>query len=150
MIDIRVTKELGNYDPKFLGPFTLRQSICLAIAAPICYYIYQAATPIFSSDVAGFFCFIPGAIAALFGWVRPYGMRTEQFLRSIFITSVIAPSHRKYKSSNTHEQMLEALLTADREAQLADLPKGPKGRSQRKKVKGTSKPKYKRSQLAIK
>lgn len=111
MIEIKITKEIGNYEPKFLGPFTLRQSICICIGAPICYGIYQVLSPIMTPDLAGFFCAIPGGIAALFGWVKPYGMKTEKFIQSVFVNMVLAPTNRRYKTENYHEagmKMLEA------------------------------------------
>jgi len=112
MIEIRITKEIGNYEAKFLGPFTLRQVICIGIGAPVCFLIYKTLSPIMTTDLAGFFCAIPGAIAALFGWVRPYGMKTEKFIQSIFVNMVLAPSHRIYKSKNYHESALEMIEEA--------------------------------------
>lgn len=112
MIEIRITKEIGNYEPKFIGPFTLRQIVCIIIAAPICYFIFKTLSPVFTPDVAGFFCAIPAGVAALFGWVKPYGMKTEKFLQSVWINMFIAPTHRRYKSENRHEQMLEKLESA--------------------------------------
>jgi hypothetical protein len=150
MVEIRITKEIGNYDPKFLGPFTLRQTICVVIAAPICYFIYNTFSPVMTPDAAGFFCAIPGAIAALFGWIRPYGMRTEKFIQSVFINMVIAPSHRKYKTVNEHEELLKKHDAEDWEAQLEAIPKTREGRKQRKALLRTQKKKYKRSSEAIK
>ncbi len=33
MIEIRITKEISDYEPKLLGPLTLRQSACVAAGA---------------------------------------------------------------------------------------------------------------------
>ena len=111
MIELKITKEIGDYEPKFIGPFTLRQSICIAVGAPICYFIYKTLSPIMTADVAGFFCAIPGGIAALFGWVKPYGMKTEKFIQSVFVNMFLAPTNRRYKTENYHEfglKMIEA------------------------------------------
>ena len=109
MIEIRMTKELGDFEPKVIGPFTMRQSICLLIGAPICYMIIRFLSPILTIDVAAFFCTIPAGIAYAFGWAKPYGMRMEKFLSSVFINRVVAPSIRKYKVKNTHEKLLYEL-----------------------------------------
>ena len=99
-IEIEMTKEIGNYEPKFIGPLTIRQTVSLSIAAPICILIYITLSPVLSGDVAGFFCIVPAAVAAAFGWLKPYGMKTEEFVRSVFINTVVAPCNRKYIITN--------------------------------------------------
>lgn len=98
-IEIKINKDVGSYEAKFIGPFTKRQDICIALAAPVCWWIYFDLAPIISKDIAGFLVFIPAVLAALFGWVKPYGMPMERFLRSVFISMFLAPAHRKYKTS---------------------------------------------------
>ena len=109
MIEIRITKEIGNFKPRFLGPFTLRQCVCLVIAVPICIFIYTQASKVLPGDIPGFLCAIPGVIAWLFGWFEPYGMSTEKFLRSVAVNILIAPSNRRYKTANTHEELLRKI-----------------------------------------
>ena len=106
-IEIEMTKEIGNYEPKFIGPLTIRQTVCFSIAAPICILIYITLSPILTGDVAGFFCIIPAAVAAAFGWLKPYGMKTEEFIRSIFINIVVAPCNRKYMITNECDVMTD-------------------------------------------
>lgn len=98
-IEIKINKDVGSYEAKFIGPFTKRQDICIALAAPACWWIYFGLAPVISKDVAGFLVFIPAVLAALFGWIKPYGMPMERFLRSVFISMFLAPAHRKYKTS---------------------------------------------------
>ena len=114
MIEIRITKELGDYEPKVVGPLTMRQTICIALGAPFCYLILRFLAPIITVDIAGFFCIIPAAVAYAFGWVKPYGMKTEKFLSSIFINRVVAPSVRRYKTKNVHEDLLKKLSALEK------------------------------------
>lgn len=108
-IEIRINKDVGSYQAKFMGPFTMRQTVCVAIAAPVCWGIYFGLSPIFTTDIAGFLMVIPAAIAALFGWIKPFGMPMERFLKSVFITMFLAPASRKYVTVNRHEYALETL-----------------------------------------
>ena len=103
MIEIQITKEITDYEPKLIGPFTGRQVICLALGLPICYVIIRFLTPYLTRDVALFFCFIPAAFAWAFGWYKPYGMKMEQFLRAVLVTRFLAPVHRRYRTANTVE-----------------------------------------------
>lgn len=98
MIEIRINKDVGSYEPKIVGPLTARQSVCVASAAPVCIGIYQALSPVLGVDVAGVLVAIPAALAWLFGWYKPYGMKTEQFIRSVFVNMVLAPTTREYRT----------------------------------------------------
>lgn len=112
MIEIRINKDIGSYEAKFIGPFTLRQTICILLAAPVCWGIYRTATPILGGDLAGFLVLIPAALCRMFGWSKPYGMHMEKFLHSIWVTTVLAPSKRPYKTENRHSRMLDAMQAA--------------------------------------
>lgn len=113
MLEIRVTKEIRDFEPKVIGPFTFRQLICLGIGSPIVYFILKYFSPIVTVDIAAFFCFPVAALAYLIGWYEPYGMKTEKFIRSIFVNRILAPSHRKYKTVNAHELLFKELSDAE-------------------------------------
>ncbi len=102
MIEIRINKDVGAYEPKLISVFTARQTLSLLIAAPFCYGIYRLAAPLgVPTDVVGFLCFIPAIIGFLFGWYKPFGLPLERFLRTAFISIFVAPTHRKYITVNT-------------------------------------------------
>ena len=138
MIEIRINKEIGTYEPKIFLGLTVRQLICIVIAAPVCFLLFNVLSPIISSDLAGFFLFPPAIIAWFFGWKKPYGMPAEQFIRSIFVTSILAPSHRKYKTVNRHEAIFNR-LSSGTESGIASPAK-----------KATKKARYKVSSVAVK
>ena len=115
MIKVPLNKDVGSYEAKFVGPFTLRQSLCILAAAPVCWGIYSGLTPILGGDIAGFLVLFPAALCWLIGWYKPYGMHTEKFIRSIFITTVLAPAHRKYKIRNRQTEMLAVLAASSTE-----------------------------------
>lgn len=142
MVEIRITRELGDFTPKFVGPFTLRQFICLVGAGVPCYFLYSSLRGILPVDAIGFLCMIPAAIAAAFGWFRPYGMKMEIFIRSIFITMFLAPANRKYRATNRTKKLLSKIEAAELAAQ-----EEAHGKAKKKKAKPM---KYKRSSLAYK
>ena len=156
MVEMRITKEIGNYKPRVVGPLNFRQLVCVGIAAPFCYFIYKYLSPHLTRDVAGFFCILPAAVAALFGWYHPYGMNTEEFIRSVFVNVFLAPSHRKYKTENQFE-LIEQKLAEEAQINKTDAANihveaeaDTKQVEILKKGKEPKKPKYKRSKLAYK
>lgn len=143
MIEIQINKDVGSYEAKFVGPFTMRQTICVAIAAPICWAIYKFMSPLVSGDVAGFMIAIPAGIAWLFGWTKPYGMRPEKFIRSIFINMVLAPANRKYKTNNSY---IDIPVSEEKSAQ----PNSSENFGKQVSGKKQKKPRYKVSPDAVK
>lgn len=113
MIDIRIPKEIRQYEAKFVGPFTMRQTICVSAGLTICILIYNVLKPFVSRDLMMFFLLLPAAAIFLFGWVKPYGMRFEQFFFSAFINNFIAPKKRKYVIVNQYEVQLKAVRKAE-------------------------------------
>ena len=102
-IEIKVTKEIGNYETKVISTLTLRQLVSLIAAAPIAWVTFNVVSQIASKEAAGFACMLLGAIPCAFGFIKPYGMHTEKFLKSIFVNRIMAPQTRKYITENTWE-----------------------------------------------
>lgn len=109
MITIRIPKEIRQYEAKFVGPFTMRQTICICVGLPICILIYNCLHAFISRDLMGFFLLLPAATTFLFGWVKPYGMKFEQFFFSAVRNNFIAPRRRKYITVNSHEARLNII-----------------------------------------
>lgn len=116
-IELKVTKEIGNYESKVFFGLTLRQLLSLLIAAPAVWFIYSKLSPYMSRESLGFVCMAFGAIPCAFGFVKPYGMPTEKFLKSIFINRILAPQKRKYKTANVHDKYIKNLETQKEEAE---------------------------------
>ena len=57
MIEVKIPKEITQYEAKFVGPFTLRQTICIGICLPACITIYNVATQYFglTASQSGYF-----------------------------------------------------------------------------------------------
>lgn len=109
MIEIKIPKEINRYEAKAIGPFTLRQLVCLLICLPLCVGVFLLLKPYIGSDFAGFAALIPGGIAFLFGWYKPYGLKFEKYFKSVFISTYLAPSKRLYKTENYYSGILKEI-----------------------------------------
>lgn len=110
-IEIKVTKEIGNYEPKFVGPLTLRQFVTFALAGATAMFLYKTARVYLPKSAATYICAIPAGIAGLLN-LKPYGMRPEKFLQAIFVNMFLAPSHRRYRTENTMEERISKMQRA--------------------------------------
>ncbi len=103
MIEIEVPKDIRKYEAKLVGAFTTRQVGCLAVAAVICVPIYFLLKDILPRDVVTLIIMILALPEVLLGWVKPYGMTFELFVRTAFISNVLSPKKRKYVTTNVYE-----------------------------------------------
>lgn len=157
MIEIKIPKEVTKYETKLVGPFTARQCISLVVFVPIIIVVYNVGKQYLGSEIAPYLCFPFGGLAAGFGWIKPYGLKFEDFLRSVFLRAFLAPTKRVQKSDNLYSLLSKKAkdLTPEEEliidAQLEGIPEDEveKALKQLKKQKKAKKPKYKKSKKAI-
>lgn len=133
MIEIRITKEIQEFEPKVIWGLTLRQLILVGAGAPVVYWIITTLSPIFTMDVAVFFCAPIAIVAYAFGWAKPYGMKMEKFIQSVFINRVLAPVNRKYKTENQHEVLLKQLANECRAQRALEEKQDKQKRKERSK-----------------
>lgn len=141
MIEIKIPKEIKRYEARAIGPFTLRQTLCLLVCLPCCIGLYLLLSPYVGTDIAGVFVFIPAGIAYLFGWYKPYGMKFEKYMQTVFVSSFLAPSKRVYRTENFYEKVLKEI---EKEESAASFNSSGKS-----SVKNKTK-KYRRSKEAFK
>ena len=126
MVDYNNEQGIGSYQSKFLGPLTFRQTVCLTVGIPLCWAMYRHLTPWLSRDTVGFLVSIPAFLCAAIGWCRPYGMKTEQYLKALIFCRILYPRKLHYKVENLHEK--QSMGFHQQEAQ-------GKGRKRKRKYK---------------
>lgn len=103
MIEIEIPKDVRTYESKLVGPLTARQTVCVAIAAPLAILAYN-----FLDFATGDTRLILSATIAipilLFGWYKPFGMKLEDFLRAAAVSALLSPKRRLYKTENVYAE----------------------------------------------
>ncbi len=103
MIEIEVPKDITKYEAKLVASFTTRQVGCLAIAGVLAVPTFLAIRDVVPRDAATLIVLILVLPFILLGWVKPYGMNFEQFVRTAFISNVLSPKKRKYVTMNVYD-----------------------------------------------
>lgn len=104
----KTQKSLGNYDAKFLGAFTMRQSICLGVglvpSALLGYTEYKSG---FDIGIVFLTVVIIMVIPLFlgFGDKITYGMKPEDFAKQYYIYRIQAPKIRLYKTQTYDDIM---------------------------------------------
>lgn len=159
MIEIKIPKEVTKYEAKLVGPFTARQCVALLIFVPMIAFCYINLSKVMNSTAALYICAPIGGLGALFGWIKPYGLPFEKYLKSMFISSFLAPKVRVYKTENYYdiltkeakklspeeEFVLDARLAGVSEEEIRKVLASHK----KKQKKRQKKKKYKKSKKAV-
>lgn len=98
MISVEIPNDVVEYKPKFMLGLTGRQVASLLVASFVIYLDLKYLQP-YIGDLAIILAAVPAVIAAMFGWVSPYGMTFEKFLKSVFVQAFVAPKTRRYKTT---------------------------------------------------
>ena len=107
-IEREIPKDIDKYEAKLLGPFTTRQTICIVPAAISAIGTVLLLKDFVPQDVYFVVALFLAAPWLLCGWVKMGGLPFEKFLQTVFISIVLAPKHRVYKTVNMHEKALSA------------------------------------------
>lgn len=100
MIETQIPKDIRKYEAKLIGPFTLRQLVSFIIACVVAYIVYFIMKSLKLEAHTVPACMLCAAPVLAFGYVHPYGLNLEQFLKTALISTLLAPTERKYKTSN--------------------------------------------------
>ena len=145
MVEVTVNKDIRKTETKFLGPFTLRQFISVAIAS-----LY--AIPLFiclKIDITARIM-IPCILAipvAMCGWIKPFGMHFEFFLAKFLYLTLLTPSKRKVLPGNTYKREYQKLIDRDERRMMAKMSDAKRKayleEKKHPKIKRSGKPQYK-------
>lgn len=95
----KTQKDVGNYEAKFIGPFSARETVFLGIGIVI-----SAIIGVFLEVMGTDFMTIAVAVLIImspFVWLakaKPYGMRAEIFLKEYYVYHILSPDCRPYKT----------------------------------------------------
>ena len=107
MLEAPIPKDIRKYEAKLVGPFTTRQLVCFLGGAALAYGTYKLFGTYLGTQTTMVICSIVAAPFLVMGWYKPYGMPFEKFFKSAFISSVLSPRNRKYKTKNVFDSLAD-------------------------------------------
>ena len=131
-IEREIPYDIKAIKPKLFGMFTTRQVLCLipmGAAALTAFLLFK------EWSTAAKFVFLTVFVVpfGLIGWKEVYGLPFEKFMKSIFVSTFLAPTHRKYRSAKLED-------TLDSENEPGKAEKSNVSQKKKKKRKKTTDP----------
>lgn len=96
MIETKIPKDIRAYKTKVIGPFTLRQLVCVTLAVGIdilmCLFFFRWMG---ISPGAAFYLFVLIDTPILLFIREPYGIPMEKYLIDVLLKNLVKPTKRK-------------------------------------------------------
>ncbi|MBP3197604.1 MAG: PrgI family protein [Butyrivibrio sp.] len=128
MIAVRIPEEIRKYKEKLAFGLTARQLICTIISGAVCVPLYWKCRNIIPEDILGWAIIIIALPLLSIGYVKINGVPMEKMAKIFFLTQIMYPVKRKYKTEN-------AFRTWQDQADVEDMPKSKKDRKKLAKYK---------------
>lgn len=97
-IERNIPDDIQKYEPKLIGPLSKRQLLSIVPAAVIAVAAFYGIGDALPTEAKLFITMIIGVPFLLVGWYKPYGLPFEDFVKTVAVSMVLSPKHRKYKT----------------------------------------------------
>ena len=105
-IEIKINKEVRDYQESIFVGLGLRQFVCSAMAIAVAVLLYFLLGRILGSGEIGWVCILAAFPFAICGFFRYNGMYFEQFAWAFLRSELLYPRQLVYKSENLYAKAL--------------------------------------------
>ncbi len=106
-MEIRVNKEVRNYQESIFFGLSLRQLCFALLAVAVAVGVYFGLRPVLGDGEIGAVCVLAAFPFALGGFFQYNGMNLEQFLLAFIRTELLCPKKLTFHSDNLYAKALE-------------------------------------------
>ena len=107
MIIMPVPRDVREFKPKFIGPFSKREFIGVAAAAVLVVLTFAVTYPLSTGmtiNQRAVIVLVPGVVPLACGFIDIQGMPVWIYARNLVIQNFLAPRHRVYRTNNNFAQ----------------------------------------------
>lgn len=143
-----MNKDIREFEPKVIGPFTFKQAKCVAVMAayalPLFFFLYKSTDATTALMVVGVCCVPP----ILIGWVKIRGLAFEKFFLRWVYWRIRTPRIRRYRKHSYLWELTDSIEKKKENDKIAamskkELKKYEKEKALNNKVQYSKNPEYK-------
>lgn len=108
-MEIKINKEILDYQETLFFGLTLRQFLCSVLAVLAAVGLYLPLNPLAGRETVGWICIVGAAPFAIAGFFRYNGLTFERFLWAWWKSTFLFSHPRIWKSENRYVAELEVL-----------------------------------------
>ena len=105
MIEVKVNKEISDYQETLFFGLTMRQFVCSALSVVIALLFYILLHKVLARELVSWFCILGALPVAIAGFFKYHGMTFERFLWAWLKSEVFLRGTRIWKSVHLYDLM---------------------------------------------
>lgn len=106
-MEVRINKEVRNYQESLFFGLSLRQLLFALLAVAVAVVVYFSLRPVLGNGEIGWVCVLAAFPFALGGFFQYNGMTLERFLLAYIRSEFLIPRRLVFKSDNIYAKALE-------------------------------------------
>lgn len=106
-MEVRINKEVRNYQESLFFGLSLRQFLFALLAVAVAVGVYFCLRPVLGNGEIGWVCVLAAFPFALGGFFQYNGMNFEQFLWAFLRSEFLTPKRLTFKSENVYTKLME-------------------------------------------
>lgn len=106
-MEVRINKEVRNYQESLFFGLSLRQLLFALLAVAVAVGVYFGLRPVLGNGEIGWACVLAAFPFALGGFFQYNGMNFEQFLWAFLRSEFLTPKQLTFKSENVYTKLME-------------------------------------------
>ena len=105
MIEVKINKEISDYQETLFFGLTMRQFVCSALSVVIALLFYILLHKVLGRELVSWFCILGALPVAIAGFFKYHGMTFERFLWAWLKSEVFLRGTRIWKSVHLYDLM---------------------------------------------
>ena len=108
LLEIKINKEIRDYQESIFMGLSLRQFIFAVLAVGVAIGVYFGLRNVLGTETVSWLCVVAAFPFAILGFVKYHGMTAEQFIRAYIQSEFLMPKHLTSKPTNLYASILSS------------------------------------------
>ena len=107
-MEIKINKEIRDYQESIFMGLSLRQFIFAVLAVGVAIGVYFGLRNVLGTETVSWLCVVAAFPFAILGFVKYHGMTAEQFIRAYIQSEFLMPKQQTSKPTNLYASILSS------------------------------------------
>ena len=107
-MEIKINKEIRDYQESIFMGLSLRQFIFAVLAVGVAISVYFGLRNVLGTETVSWLCVVAAFPFAILGFVKYHGMTAEQFIRAYIQSEFLMPKQLTSKPTNLYASILSS------------------------------------------
>ena len=106
LLEIKINKEIRDYQESIFMGLSLRQFIFAVLAVGVAIGVYFGLRNVLGTETVSWLCVVAAFPFAILGFVKYHGMTAEQFIKAYIQSEFLMPKQLTSKPTNLYASIL--------------------------------------------